>query len=201
MGQALGGIFPLPEEFDITEWAEEKIQVVADEAVKMAWTVYNQKEQELGEENLRDAERQIMLWAVDNRWVRHLTDLDHLREGIGLRAFAQVDPLVAYKQESFRMYQELMGDIRGDIVKAVFSLQKRIEPQVTTAIARNIRTNRSGDGGNGGGRPSPARKSAIEVGRNDPCWCGSGKKYKHCHAKSDAKSGVPAAKSSPTGRT
>ncbi len=200
LGQALGGIFPLPEGFDIAEWAEEKIQVVADEAVKMAWTVYNQKEQELGEENLREAERQIMLWAVDNRWVRHLTDLDHLREGIGLRAFAQVDPLVAYKQEAFRMYQELMVDIRSDIVKAVFSLQKRVEPQITTSIARNIRTNRSGAGGNGGGRPSPARKSATEVGRNDPCWCGSGKKYKHCHAKSDAKSGVPAAKS-PTGRT
>ena len=193
LSQALGGIFPLPKEFDITHWADEKIQVVADEAVKLAWTVYNQKEQELGEDALRDAERQIMLWAVDNRWVRHLTDLDHLREGIGLRAFAQVDPLVAYKQEAFRMYQELMGDIRGDIVKAVFSLQKRIEPQPTTAIARNIRTNRGGDGG-GGGRPSPARKSSAEVGRNDPCWCGSGKKYKHCHAKTDTKSSVPVAK-------
>ena len=198
--QALGGILPLPEEFDVADWANKKVPAIADEAVKMAWTVYNQKEQDLGEVNLRDAERQIMLWAVDNRWVRHLTDLDHLREGIGLRAFAQVDPLVAYKQEAFRMYQELMGDIRGDIVKAVFSLQRRVEPQATTAIARNIRTNRGGSGGDGGGRPSPVRKSAIEIGRNDPCWCGSGKKYKHCHAKSDAKSGVPAAKS-PTGRS
>jgi len=128
-----------------------------------------------------------MLWAVDNRWIRHLTDLDRLREGIGLQAFAQVDPLVAYKRESFNMYSELMNDIRGDIVKSVFSVQVQPQQQAVqapapTAIARNIRTNR--DAGSSA-KPQPVRKTGPELSRNDPCWCGSGKKYKHCHMKSD----------------
>jgi preprotein translocase subunit SecA len=130
---------------------------------------------------------------VDYRWVRHLTDLDRLREGIGLRAFAQVDPLVAYKQEAFRMYLELMSDIRSDIVKSVFSVQVRAEPQVAAPIARNIRTNRGAGSSNGGGRPAPARRETT-LGRNDMCWCGSGKKYKHCHMRTDAKQGAKPAK-------
>ena len=77
----------------------------------MALDVYEAKEVELGDETMRKAEKQIMLWAVDSRWVRHLTDLDRLREGIGLQALAQVDPLVAYKRQAFNMYGELMNDI------------------------------------------------------------------------------------------
>ena len=82
-----------------------------------------------------------MLSAVDYRWVRHLTDLDRLREGIGLQAIAQVDPLVAYKREAFVMYAELMESIRSDIVKAVFSIHVQEQPVDATPIARNIRTN------------------------------------------------------------
>jgi preprotein translocase subunit SecA len=124
---------------------------------------------------------------VDYRWVRHLTDLDRLREGIGLQAIAQVDPLVAYQREAFNMYGELMTDIRSDIVKAIYAVQVRREPVVAAPIARNIRTNR-GDGN--GAKPQTVRKSGPQLKRNDPCWCGSGKKYKHCHMKSDrAKAG------------
>jgi len=112
--------------------------------------------------------------------------LDRLREGIGLQAFAQVDPLVAYKREAFNMYSELMNDIRGDIVKAIFSVQaqpqQQAQPVAPTPIARNIRTNR--DGGSGS-KPQTVRKTGPQLGRNDPCWCGSGKKYKNCHMKSD----------------
>ncbi len=92
--------------------------------------------------------------------------------------------MVAYKREAFNMYSELMTDIRSDIVKAVFTIQ--VQPQVTAArptpLARNIRTNR-GDGADG--KPQTVRKSGPELGRNDLCWCGSGKKYKNCHMKSD----------------
>ncbi len=133
-----------------------------------------------------------MLWAVDSRWVRHLTDLDRLREGIGLRALAQQDPVVAYKREAFDMYGEMIDAIRSDTVKSVFSVQLQSQQAQQIAapspIARNIRTNR----GNGGAdaKPQTMRKSGPELGRNDPCWCGSGKKYKNCHMKSDQKQGA-----------
>ena len=138
---------------------------------------------------MRKAEKQIMLSAVDNRWVRHLTDLDRLREGIGLQGIAGVDPVVAYKREAFTMYNELMGDIRGDIVKSVFTIQlQRQQTQQTmpdTPIARNIRAHR-GNGANGAeAKPETVRKTGPQLSRNDPCWCGSGKKYKHCHMKED----------------
>ena len=188
LAHALGAVFPLPPGFSPQQWRQRKQEEILDEAVDWSLAAYHAKETELGDEVMRQAEKQIMLSAVDYRWVRHLTDLDRLREGIGLQAVAQVDPLVAYKREAFQMYGELMNDIRSDIVKAVFAVQVRAEQPVATApIARNIRTNR--DGGNGG-KPKTMRKSGPQLKRNDPCWCGSGKKYKQCHMKSDrAKAG------------
>ncbi len=190
--QALRGAFPVPAEFSATSWQDLSAEEIEDQAVEMALDAYAAKEDELGEETMRQAEKQIMLWAVDNRWVRHLTDLDHLREGIGLQAYAQVDPVVAYKREAFNMYAELMNDIRSDIVKAVYNVQVQSQQQQAMAapIARNIRTNRDGSGGNG--KPQTVRKSGPQIRRNDPCWCGSGKKYKQCHMKSDrANGGAP----------
>jgi preprotein translocase subunit SecA len=185
--QALGGMVHLPEGFSAEQWKGLKKDQIEDRVVELALQAYAQKETELGEETMRRAEKQILLWAVDSRWVRHLTDLDRLREGIGLQAFAQVDPLVAYKREAFNMYSELMTDIRGDVVKAVLTIQvqrQQAAPVEPTPIARNIRTNR--DGGNGaGGAQQTVRRSGPELGRNDPCWCGSGKKYKNCHMNSD----------------
>ncbi len=183
---ALRGVFPVPQDFSVAAWHGLDKNEISEFAVQMALDTYAAKETTLGEEVLRRAEKQIMLWAVDNRWVRHLTDLDRLREGIGLQAFAQVDPLVAYKREAFNMYSELMNDIRGDIVKSVFTVQ--VQQQQTQApapspIARNIRTNR--DGAGNGAKPQTVRKTGPDLSRNDPCWCGSGKKYKNCHMRSD----------------
>jgi preprotein translocase subunit SecA len=187
--QALRAMFHLPESITAAHWEEKKQDEIEEEAIALALDAHAAKENELGEELMRRAEKQILLWAVDSRWVRHLTDLDRLREGIGLQALAQVDPLVAYKREAFNMYGELMNDIRGDVVKAVLTLQvqrQQAEPIPPTPIARNIRTNR--DGANGA--QQTVRKSGPELGRNDPCWCGSGKKYKSCHMASDrAKAG------------
>ncbi len=206
--QALGGMFHLPEEFSAESWEGLKREEIEDQAVEIALNSYEAKEAQLGEEVMRRFEKQILLWAVDNRWIRHLTDLDRLREGIGLQAFAQVDPLVAYKREAFNMYGELMNDIRGDVVKGLLTLQvqpKQVTgtttstnavtntttntveasaPLAATPIARNIRTNRDAS------VAQTVRKSGPDVGRNDPCWCGSGKKYKSCHMNSDrAKAG------------
>ncbi|MEZ4860723.1 MAG: preprotein translocase subunit SecA [Caldilineaceae bacterium] len=183
--QALRGVFPLAANFDAEQWRNAHREEIEEQAVALALEAYAAKEQELGEATMRQAEKQIMLWAVDNRWVRHLTDLDHLREGIGLQAYAQVDPLVAYKREAFNMYGELMADIRSDIVKAVYAVQVQRQQTVPVAapIARNIRTNR--DGANGSSKPQTVRNTGPQLSRNDPCWCGSGKKYKQCHMQSD----------------
>ena len=188
--QALRAMFHLPESITAAHWEGKKQDEIEKEAVELALHAYAAKEQELGAELMRRAEKQILLWAVDHRWVRHLTDLDRLREGIGLQALAQVDPLVAYKREAFNMYGELMNDIRSDVVKAVLTLQvqrqQQAEPVAPTPIARNIRTNRDATNG----AQQTIRKSGPELGRNDPCWCGSGKKYKNCHMASDrAKAG------------
>ena len=181
-----------------------KREDIEEDAVALAHEAYAAKEEELGEPLLRQAEKQIMLWAVDNRWIRHLTDLDRLREGIGLQAIAKVDPLVAYKREAFQMYGELLDAIRSDTVKAIFSVQIRQQVQqeaqaapekaaqaakkvaAPSPMARNIRTNRDAE------TPQTVRKSGPQLGRNDPCWCGSGKKYKNCHMQSDQAQGTGA---------
>ncbi|MFO7631598.1 MAG: SEC-C metal-binding domain-containing protein, partial [Caldilinea sp.] len=182
----------VPADLGPARWHEMKRNAIEADAVEIAHQAYAAKELEIGEANMRQAEKQIMLWAVDSRWVRHLTDLDRLREGIGLRALAQQDPVVAYKREAFGMYGEMVDAIRSDTVKSVFSVQLQSQQAQQVAapspLARNIRTNR----GNGGGdsKPQTMRKSGPELGRNDLCWCGSGKKYKNCHMKSDQAQGA-----------
>lgn len=198
--QALRALFYLPANFDVTQWKHKTRDEIEEHAIAMAISAFEAKEQVVGADIMRAIEKQIMLQSVDMRWVHHLTDLDHLREGIGLRAFAQVDPLVAYKREAYNMYSELMTHIRGDIVKAVFAFQLQAAadsdgqaapgataqprrpaplPQPNSPFARNIRTNRDAE------KPQTVRKSGPQLERNDLCWCGSGKKYKKCHMESD----------------
>jgi preprotein translocase subunit SecA len=123
-------------------------------------------------------DRQIMLQVIDNLWVRHLTDLDNLREGIGLRAYGQQDPLVAYKKEAHEMYQNLLATIQHDIVHRIFRpVGIRIQ---RPRLVREMRTNLGG-----GEARRPVKAVGEKVGRNDPCPCGSGRKYKHCHGRAD----------------
>ncbi|MDY7041689.1 MAG: SEC-C metal-binding domain-containing protein, partial [Chloroflexota bacterium] len=128
-------------------------------------------------------DRQVMLRTVDNLWIRHLTDLDNLREGIGLRAYGQQDPLVAYKVEAYEMYQGLMASIQHEMAQAALR-PVSIRPQRPSRVMQEMRTNV--------GNESPVRHQSRQKsspkklpGRNDPCWCGSGKKYKHCHMHQD----------------
>ncbi|MDW8317519.1 MAG: preprotein translocase subunit SecA, partial [Anaerolineae bacterium] len=147
-------------------------------------------------------DRMVLLRALDERWIRHLTDLDNLREGIGLRAIAQVNPLVAFKKEAHEMYTELLSAIESDIVHAIFKVDVVRYQQ---PAQRAMRTNRTD--GDGAGR-QPERRGGQQLGRNDPCWCGSGKKYKHCHMRADQERGgppqpvaPPAGKTQPVGST
>jgi preprotein translocase subunit SecA len=143
----------------------------------------------IGEFMTHRRDRSILLRSVDSLWIRHLTDLDILREGIGLRAVAQMDPLVAYKKEAHEMYGALLSQIEHDVVLQAF---RPITVRVAAAPQprRQLFTNRGADS-------EPAqrtvRKSKDSVGRNDPCPCGSGKKYKQCCLRKDSQQSPPVA--------
>lgn len=180
---AVRRVMPLP----LTEvprlWQGMSQEELSDHLAELADEAYEEKEKRLGSEDMRRLERLLMLQVVDRRWVRHLTDLDILREGIGLQAVAQQDPLVAYKREAFAMFSELLQSIEEDIVTRVYHIDFA-EPVRRQAV-RAVHASAGGDGG----RPAPQRRAGPRLGRNDPCWCGSGKKYKDCHLKLDRAGG------------
>ncbi|MFZ5596390.1 MAG: preprotein translocase subunit SecA [Bacillota bacterium] len=141
-----------------------------------ALELYEQREEELGRENMREIERVVTLKIVDERWMDHLDAMDQLREGIGLRAYGQKDPLVEYKFEGYEMFQNMIATIQEEVVKYIFRVNlvhREEQPQ-----QRKVVENRYA----GEGPRQPVRKEA-RVGRNDPCPCGSGKKYKKCCGK------------------
>ncbi len=134
-------------------------------------------------------DRHLMLRALDDHWVHHLTDLDVLREGIGLRAIGQQKPLVAYQREAYDMYQTMLDSAQQQIVRSLFQVPKHLteqrrrrRPAQLTARRRTLRAVSASQPAEKEPRPHQSRDLP---GRNDPCWCGSGKKYKHCHMRSD----------------
>jgi preprotein translocase subunit SecA len=175
---AVRAIMPLPATMTASRWRAMDPGEIEAELIALAERLYHEKEQNLGSEVIRQLERVVMLRVVDNLWVRHLTSLDVLREGIGLRAFGQQDPLVAFKREAHEMYNQLLGAIQHDIIHAIYHAQLVAAPQPRPMQA--VHPSNSGDSG----KRKPAR-SEKRPGRNDPCWCGSGKKYKHCHMRQD----------------
>ncbi len=131
-------------------------------------------------------DRQLMLRAVDSLWVRHLTDLEALREGIGLRAFGQQNPLVAYRKEAHEMYQDLLARIQETVARSAYLVPREALTQPGTRNRRRLQAVRPGLPQSRTSRaPARAQGSKRTLGRNDPCWCGSGKKYKHCHMRQD----------------
>jgi preprotein translocase subunit SecA len=178
---AARGLIPLPASLTPDDWRDLKPDAIEEQLTAYAEQAYAAKEKQLGE-LMPQAERITLLRAVDNHWVRHLTDLDGLREGIGLRAFGQQNPVVAYKREAAETYDDMLASIRSQVARDIYRVQ-----QASSAPApqpKRLSTNAPGSSGKG---RQPVRKVADDmVGRNDPCPCGSGKKYKHCH-------GVPGA--------
>jgi preprotein translocase subunit SecA len=183
-----------------------------------AMNAYDEREEQLGAELMRYLERSILLQVIDNRWREHLYDMDYLREGIHLRGFAQIDPLVAYKNEGFGMFEELMHSVWEEFSKLVFHAEVEVQPGQTEGVLSNgggeptaldysggtieaqpsalqqvaaqggIQAGQSGEEAAEaalGGAPEPVetvvKDEHDKIGRNDPCWCGSGKKYKKCH--------------------
>ncbi|MDQ6636904.1 MAG: preprotein translocase subunit SecA [Candidatus Dormibacteraeota bacterium] len=161
-----------------------------------ALAAYEQKEAELGDpEVVRQVERFVMLRTIDTKWVDFLTTMEHFREGISLQAYAQKDPLVEFKNEALKMFNELTLSIQGDVVASMFRVQlepERPPPQVAAPERRSTSNGSerkvpvgaavgavADDGVTTGGTPA----GNVKVGRNEPCWCGSGKKYKRCHGR------------------
>jgi preprotein translocase subunit SecA len=178
-------IFPIPEDIDVATIDGKSPDEVEDIFIEAAQLAYEAKIAELGE-LAPIAERQMLLRALDLHWQRHLTDLDILREGIGLMAIAQRDPLVEYKRDSFMMFNEMREQINKVAIQYIFRVQL---PQVSAQpVRRQMQLHRPDANGNTAtSKPEPARANK-RPGPNDPCWCGSGKKYKKCHYRLDKES-------------
>jgi preprotein translocase subunit SecA len=215
-------IVRLPEEFTPEALAERTPDEILEALLQYADDAYADKEEELGADVMRALERLVMLRSIDTLWVEHLTAMDEMRQGIGLQAYGQQDPLVAYKREAHDMWEQLLANIRNQIARSIYHVEiaapaATAPPPVVTvasqpgvaaadgngaaappridlqgderaqrAIAaatgvkappKNLRTNQPLDGASGGRTVVAERK----IGRNDPCYCGSGKKFKKCH--------------------
>lgn len=161
--------------------------LVIEEVSQKALERYEQKEKEIGEE-IRELERVVMLKIVDDKWMNHIDNMDELKDGIGLRAYGQKDPVVQYRIEGFEMFDQMITDIKLDVVKLLMHLTKKenITRQSKVKITaegleglkvQTINSNQAA------GKPAPVINNEPKVGRNDPCPCGSGKKYKNCCGK------------------
>ncbi|HSZ04207.1 MAG TPA: preprotein translocase subunit SecA [Solirubrobacteraceae bacterium] len=227
---ALGQLFPLDLDNDALNPDTVDRTSLTDQIVDLALDRYNAREESLGKELMEALERFLLLQTIDERWREHLFDMDYLREGIHLRGFAQIDPLVAYKNEAFTLFGDLMNSVWADYARMVFNVQVNVEGQngggggpggapiaPFSAAGSSTRAGRvSYSGGHsaaGAGALAAAAANAglsagaaqgafgedgeemealpvveqrvlddeHQVGRNDPCWCGSGKKFKKCH--------------------
>ncbi|PIU07397.1 MAG: preprotein translocase subunit SecA [Candidatus Moranbacteria bacterium CG08_land_8_20_14_0_20_34_16] len=206
--EGIKNIFPIDESAKIKlenlekeDWRNmaEKISEITQYFFGLAKEAYNKKEQELGKENMRLVERFLTLQTIDVMWMNHLDEIDYLREGIGLRGYGQRDPLIEYKRESFTMFSHLVENIRATISSAIFRVSVNVsannfEAQEQTDLTYNNDKEKMSQQENfSGSQKSEASfqnssiqapfKNEKKVGRNEPCPCGSGKKYKKCCGK------------------
>ena len=184
----------------------EPIGSIKEDLIACAKAYFDDKEAKVGPERMHSLERMVMLHVIDSRWKDHLYSMDYLKEGIGLRAYAAKDPLIEYKREAYNMFVEMMERIKDEIVELVFrmqlveekefkgvfsSLPKKMEHKEFTGLSREVnrKVQAMGQGDTEEGqedgvvapeKAAPVRNEGPKVGRNDPCPCGSGKKYKKC---------------------
>jgi preprotein translocase subunit SecA len=152
---------------------------LADLIFENANKVYEQRESAIGPEDFRQLERVIMLQTVDNLWKDHLLSMDHLKEGIGLRGYAQQNPLIVYKKEGFEMFNDMISRIKEETLGILFRIQIE-EPKKIDHLRQPKEQKLEFSGAQGPTKPKPVQRKTQKVGRNAPCPCGSGKKYKKC---------------------
>ena len=159
---------------------EDLIDLSNDEIIEklldILTKIYHKKEEEFGEEHFREVERVILLRVVDQKWMDHIDNMDHLKQGIGLRAYKQMDPIQAYQMEGSAMFEEMIEGIKLDTVKFLYHIQIQ-KPVERERVAEETSASHGGDEGDT--KKQPVRNE-NKVGRNDLCPCGSGKKYKNC---------------------
>ncbi len=172
-------IIALPPALNAEALSKMKPKEIEEKLAELVEALYEQKEKELGADQMRVLERLVMLRIIDSLWVDHLTEMEHMRQSIGLQAIAQRDPLVAYKRQGQEQFQTLLATIRHDVTHTIFrvTIVKKEEPpkqeqSVMAKVARGSNVQKQ-----------PAKAGGQRVGRNDPCPCGSGKKYKKCCGK------------------
>ena len=189
-------------------WLEQQSEADADTVLEhvrdLINTLFQVKEQQIGSETMRQLEKHIMLSVLDNAWKEHLSSMDYMRQGIYLRGYAQQDPKQAFKSESFQLFSQMLARIKTEVTQMLARIRIRSEEEVAAMEAEQQRLAErmarqmqvSGGGAPAGGAlgmeaPAPQQDAATlepvvtgpKVGRNDPCPCGSGKKYKHCHGQ------------------
>ena len=182
-------------ELPVVEWFKNEPNLGDEEMLKrivqFADDTYAVKLEQVGAENFHQFERNVMLQSLDTHWREHLAALDHLRQGIHLRGYAQKNPKQEYKREAFELFESLLDSVRLDVTRLLMTVQVRAEDVEETAPhadVQNVQYHHAdfdeviGQGSSEGSPPQPAL-AEPKVGRNDPCPCGSGKKYKHCHGK------------------
>ena len=161
---------------DLTRLNSYNKKTFTDYVIQKALEVYNAKEEAIGKEKFREIERVILLMVVDRKWMDHIDAMDQLRQGIGLRAFGQQDPVRAYNNEGFEMFEDMNHSIKEDTVRGMFNVQP-----VEEIERKQVAHETSATGGE-----EEINKPVVKgkkIGRNDPCPCGSGKKYKNCCGK------------------
>ena len=180
-------------ELNSLEKSDIHLKEVIEEAVEKATAIYEEREEEIGSEELRELERVVTLKVVDEKWMDHIDNMDELKDGIGLRAYGQKDPVVQYRIEGFDMFDQMVLDIKTDVVRFLMHARKRegdIKREETVKITGEGLQNSAINNLDGTIAPKtsvPQKQTVInnepKVGRNDPCPCGSGKKYKNCCGK------------------
>ena len=175
------------EMYDFIKEHENDSNAIIEELEKQALNKYQAKEEEITSEKMRELERVVMLKVVDEKWMNHIDNMDELKNGIGLRAYGQQDPVVKYRMEGMDMFEEMIANIKVDVVKILMNIRrqngevKRQEAVKITGAA--LEAINSVDGGKKISTPENNQtvvNDGPKVGRNDPCPCGSGKKYKNC---------------------
>ena len=164
-----------PDLENIEDMSREDLQ---ENLIRDARAAYEKKEQEIGAEVMEDLERYILLQNLDNQWKDHLLSMDHLKEGIGLRGYGQRDPLREYQREGYDLFADLIDRIKSESISMLFHIRLQREEDLTEVAPKEQEMHFSR--GEDDAKPQPVKRADRKVGRNEPCPCGSGKKYKKC---------------------
>lgn len=181
-------IFHLPKPFQMEDFIDLSREEYKEKILQEAYSYYDEREQEMGSQIMRELERVILLRTVDRKWMDHIDAMHQLRQGVGLRAYGQQDPLVEYKYEAYEMFQEMIRTIQEDVCRFVFQVKVREAPQRQQVAPSGLSIkpesrdllSEPGDEKESPPKNKPKPLTVNKIGRNDPCPCGSGLKYKKC---------------------